>query len=280
MIDYTIQLPEYLEFARRNTHGVRLNETEVISMERGLDNCLVELNKCYNATHTENMGTYEEGVRCNYAAYVCYVQVEMIWSTDRPGNHRYDIRGKESSPRFHFLRILLAIGWIQQAIGVDLNYTSIASGEVLEAFNYNGDRVRNQALEDLSELLNAGTRVVLVYGDADYQCNWFGGEAVSLAINFTGSDKFRAAGYAPLEVDRKRYGNTKEAGNFSFTRIFDAGHIGYDDKPAAFLEIFKRSISGHDIASGTTGYVGHGTKGQKHSSFNQSAADTVGHDEL
>jgi hypothetical protein len=70
MIDYTIQLPEYLEFARRNTHGVRLNETEVISMERGLDNCLVELNKCYNATHTENMGTYEEGVRCNYAAYV------------------------------------------------------------------------------------------------------------------------------------------------------------------------------------------------------------------
>lgn len=63
-----------------------------------------------------------------------------------------------------------------------------------------------------------------MYGDADYICNWFGGEAVSLALNYTQAEKFRKAGYAPLLVDGVEYGSVREYGNFSFARIYEAGH--------------------------------------------------------
>jgi carboxypeptidase C (cathepsin A) len=55
-------------------------------------------------------------------------------------------------------------------------------------------------------------------------CNWFGGEAVSLAVNYTHSAQFKAAGYAPFHVDGVEYGEVREYGNFSFVRIYEAGH--------------------------------------------------------
>ena len=56
--------------------------------------------------------------------------------------------------------------------------------------------------------------------------NWFGGEAVSLQINYTESEQFRAAGYQPYLVDGEEYGEVREYGRFSFTRIYQAGHEG------------------------------------------------------
>lgn len=52
----------------------------------------------------------------------------------------------------------------------------------------------------------------------------FGGEAVSLAVNYTHAAQFRAAGYVPLTVDGVEYGEVRQYGNFSFTRIYEAGH--------------------------------------------------------
>ena len=85
-----------------------------------------------------------------------------------------------------------------------------------------------------------------MYGDRDYQCNCesrlvavivsqetdvpfpgIGGEEVSLAINSTYTDGFRAAGYANLEThDTYVGGVVRQYGNFSFTRVFEAGHEG------------------------------------------------------
>jgi carboxypeptidase C (cathepsin A) len=73
-------------------------------------------------------------------------------------------------------------------------------------------------------LLDVGVRVALFYGDADYICNWFGGQAISLAVNYTHSAEFAAAGYEPFTVDGTEYGEVRQYGNFSFLRIYEAGH--------------------------------------------------------
>lgn len=53
----------------------------------------------------------------------------------------------------------------------------------------------------------------LFYGDADYICNWFGGEAISLNINYTHAEKFAAAGYEKFVVDGEEFGEVRQYGN-------------------------------------------------------------------
>ena len=83
--------------------------------------------------------------------------------------------------------------------------------------------------------------MVLYAGDSDYICNWFGGEAVSLAVNYSHAEEFRNAGYAPFVIDGMEYGAVRERGNFSFVRIYESGHqVPYFQRKSSnhsFLEI-------------------------------------------
>lgn len=137
------------------------------------------------------------------------------------------------------------------AIGVDINYTE-SSSDVYYAFQQTGDFVWPNFIEDLEEILRLPVRVSLIYGDADYICNWFGGQAISLAVNYTHASQFRAAGYTPMTVDGVEYGETREYGNFSFTRVYQAGHEVPYYQPIAALQLFNRTLFGWDIAAGTT----------------------------
>jgi carboxypeptidase C (cathepsin A) len=138
----------------------------------------------------------------------------------------------------------------QEAIGTAINYTAYANGEIYFAFQQTGDFVYQSLLEDLEMLLNNSVRVSLIYGDADYICNWFGGEAVSMELSYTHSAEFRKTGYVPFMALGKEWGETRQYGNFSFTRIYEAGHEVPYYQPEAALAIFNRTIYGFDIATG------------------------------
>ena len=96
---------------------------------------------------------------------------------------------------------------------------------------------------------------------ADYNCNWLGGQAVSLEVNQPGFDK---AGYVNVTTsDGIVHGQVKQSGAFSFVRIYDAGHEVPFYQPLVSLEIFERAIAGKDIATGSidvdSGYMTSGT---------------------
>jgi carboxypeptidase C (cathepsin A) len=154
---------------------------------------------------------------------------------------------------------------VQQALGSDVNYTT-SNSEIYFAFQQTGDFVYDNFMEDLEQILDYGVRVSLIYGDADYICNWFGGEAVSLAMNYTHSEqsvilpfvslnvhsliilpfhhhRFRAAGYAPMTVNGTQYGETREYGNFSFTRVYEAGH----EVSSKLLLVNSGRLTSHDL---------------------------------
>jgi carboxypeptidase C (cathepsin A) len=73
-----------------------------------------------------------------------------------------------------------------------------------------------------------------------------GGEAISLAVNYTHSTEFRSSGYAPFMVNGTEYGESRQYGNFSFTRIYEAGHDVPFYQPSASLELFRRVL--HNLA--------------------------------
>lgn len=100
--------------------------------------------------------------------------------------------------------------------------------------------------------------------------NRIGGEAASLAIPHKYQKDFARAGYAPLtltgpdEPPFVPYGLTRQHGNLSFTRVFQAGHMVPSYQPEASLRIFERALLNRDIATGAvdltaTGGWGGGT---------------------
>lgn len=137
-------------------------------------------------------------------------------------------------------------------------------------FETTGDFVYS-FIDELSNILGYGVRVALLYGDADYICNWFGGEAVSLAVNHTNKAAFNAAWYTPFLVDGVEYGEVREYGNFSFTRMYESGHEVPYYQPKASLEYFKRVLDHKNIADGSQDVTAdYGTNGTAHATHTES----------
>lgn len=168
----------------------------------------------------------------------------MLTDNSKSIRHPY----KDPTPPTYFEQYL-NLPHVQQSLGVELNYTE-SNADVFYAFQKTGDFVYPNFLKDLEQLLDNGVRVSLFYGDADFICNWFGGQALSLAVDYKHSHEFRQAGYAPFMVDGKEYGEVRQYGKFSFMRIYEAGHEVPYYQPKASLEMFKRVLDNRDLATG------------------------------
>jgi carboxypeptidase C (cathepsin A) len=187
---------------------------------------------------------------CSSATNLCRSLVEEPYYT-YGGRGVYDIRHPYDDPTPpDYFQDFLNLASTQEALGVNINYTSTNARNVSSGFASTGDFVFPNFKEDLEEILGYGVRVALLYGDADYNCNWFGGEAVSLALNYTDTEQFNAAGYTPFVVEGVEYGEVREYGNFSFTRIYEAGHEVPYYQPVASLEHFRRVLRHLTISDG------------------------------
>jgi carboxypeptidase D len=251
IVDEYIQAPYYPLFANNNTYGIKaVNDTVFDYMNFACNmynGCLDQISFCAAADIT----TLNGQAVCTEAADMCRDNVESPYYFYGERGV-YDIRHPyvDPTPADYFVDFL-NLPSTQQALGVDTNYTETANDEVYFAFQQTGDFVYLNFLSDIEQILNSSVRVTLVYGDADYICNWFGGQAVSLATQYEHSAQFKKAGYVPFVVDGVEYGETREYGNFSFTRIYESGHEVPFYQPIAALGFFSRAINGLDIATGT-----------------------------
>lgn len=187
---------------------------------------------------------------CAEAENFCYEFVRGPY-LDVSGRNYYDMTAFDPDPvPENFYVGFLNQPHVQAAMGVPLNWTQ-SSSAVSTAFRSIGDYVRPGWIEDLAYLLERGIKVTLAYGDRDYACNWIGGEVVSLAINYTGSEGFRSAGYAPIHANDSYVGGlVRQYGNLSFSRVFQAGHEIPYYQPETSYRIFMRALFNKDISTG------------------------------
>ena len=92
---------------------------------------------------------------------------------------------------------------------------------------------------------------VLIYaGDADFICNWLGNHAWTEALEWPGQEEFNKVelGKFTMKDGGKHVGDIKSSGNFTFLRIFQAGHMTPKDQPEASLEFFNRWLGGEFLA--------------------------------
>lgn len=249
IIDEAIQAPHYPEFARHNTYGIEaVNETvyNYMKFANSMPNGCQDMIAICKATNRTSLSDY---ALCTEAENMCRDNVEGPYYAFS-GRGTYDIRhpSNDPTPPSYYLDYL-AKDSVLNAIGVDLNYTE-SNDEVYFAFQQTGDFVWPNFLEDLEDILSRPVRVALIYGDADYICNWFGGQAISLATKYKHSKEFQAAGYAPFLVYGVEYGETREYGNFSFTRVYESGHEVPFYQPIAALQLFNRTLNGWELPTG------------------------------
>ncbi|KAF6219848.1 hypothetical protein HO133_003673 [Letharia lupina] len=252
---------EYIESqnakAIPGAHNISL---ETVLIGNGWYNPLIQTQEILTGILVNECAATGSNVICSAADNYCADNVESIYD-EVLNRDEYDIRELEPDPfppEFYVAYLNTPI--VQSAIGAFQNYTEY-SAAVGDAFNTTGDDGREDGtVADMLELLEQGITVMMYTGDADYNCNWLGGEVVSIEI---GQPGFNCSGYTNvLTSDGIVHGQVKQSGAFSFVRIYESGHIFIQEvpfyQPEIALAIFERAIAGLDIATGlvnvTSGY--------------------------
>ncbi|KAJ5495421.1 Carboxypeptidase S1 [Penicillium diatomitis] len=260
-VDLLVQAPSYPIMAFNNTYDLQtINETVY---QRAMHawgrpgGCKDQIQQCraLAAEGDPQMHGTNETVNkvCRKAGDFCSNTVEGPY-VKFAGRGYYDIAHKSPDPfpPNYFLGFLNQ-HWVQGALGVPINFTESSSG-VYEGFQSTGDYARADVhgyLDDIAYVLDSGIKVALVHGDRDYACDWIGGEDVSLRIQHAQADAFRAAGYAPLHINKSYVGGqVRQYGNFSFSRVYQAGHEIPAYQPQTAYEIFHRALFNRDLATG------------------------------
>ena len=262
MIDILVQTPFYPRFAYNNTYGFSAisltQELNALSFFSAANGCQQLVSSC--RTSQASRDPYDrgnvQGVNDQCAVATKFCQNNLIGPFTSSGRNVYDISQSslDPFPDSHYLEYLNSLAF-QNAIGTPVNYTQ-DSAAVLEAYSTTGDYARGGQIADLAALLGAGVRVALIYGDRDYICNWFGGEAISFAIAGAVQPLYAgwySAGYGPI-VPNSSYigGEVRQFGNLSFSRVYDSGHLVPAYQPETAFTIFSRIIEGSEIGLGQT----------------------------
>ncbi|EXJ94927.1 carboxypeptidase D [Capronia coronata CBS 617.96] len=266
--DPLIQYQAYYNFSvyPGNTYGYDpLNQ----SVKNQFYNNLYGPGNCYD--QTVDCNTHGINEICSAADNFCYEEVENLYDIYLERDE-YDFRYLTPNPFPPSYYIdYLNTEPVQHAIGAYVNYTE-SNSAVGTAFGSTGDDDREiGTVQAIRDMLAHNVSVTMYFGDADYNCNWLGGQVVADHVNAT---NYTAAGFVNISTsDDVVHGQVRQAGKFAFVRIYESGHLVPFFQPLVALEMFERVVRGADIATGktpvTSSYL---TKGPKISSFKEGNA--------
>ncbi|KAF8072010.1 serine carboxypeptidase [Lyophyllum atratum] len=126
-------------------------------------------------------------------------------------------------------------------------------------FNFakTGDWMRTSR-PDLESVINAGVRTIIFDGDADYILNYVGVEAMVDALSTKFTSSYQQQQFATYKVADQTAGQFKNAGTFSYLRVFGAGHevpaykFGNLEIGQAAAQMFTQIMANQSLASTPT----------------------------
>ncbi|KXJ97469.1 Alpha/Beta hydrolase protein [Microdochium bolleyi] len=214
-----------------------LSESECQSMDNALPRCQNLIQGCYDS---------ESAWTCVPSAIYC--NNALIGPFQRSGQNVYDVREKcKDSANLCYTETAWIASYLNQkkvidAIGAEVHDYESCNTDINRNFLFQGDWSKpfHRLVPDIIKQIP-----VLIYaGDADYICNWLGNKAWTEALEWPGKKDYNAAKLKDLTVDGDKYGQVKSSGNFTFMRIFQAGHMVPFNQPEGSLDFFNRWIGG------------------------------------
>ncbi|KAL2693514.1 hypothetical protein Neosp_000074 [[Neocosmospora] mangrovei] len=237
-IDYRAMAMGYPTFGHNNTYGIQVLSEEVyeelmaqiVAPDEG---CYALIDRCRGLVSEGDPERFGTNKTVNEA---CVEATMLPW---------------------HYMDNYFNQAWVQQELGVPLNFTA-DWGLIAKVFlGETGDAMVG-SFTTLEKVIKRGVNAAIVYGDRDYRCPWYGGENVSLALYFQGAEGFRSTGYEFITThSSSKAGFVREHGNLSFSRIFQAGHGVPAYQPEVMYDLFERAMFGRDVATGKINLAQH-----------------------
>ncbi|KAM0418922.1 hypothetical protein ACHAPT_012187 [Fusarium lateritium] len=258
-IDFRAMAMGYPMFGHNNTYGIQIFSDEVYEKIMAQitapdEGCYALVDRCRSLVlegDPERFGTNETvNEACVAATNMCFGDLQGTYGalSDRSP---FDLTVSNVTVLpWHYMDNYLNQAWVQQELGVPLNFT-YDWGLIGQVFlGKTGDPMVG-SLTTLAKVMKRGVNVAIVYGDRDYRCPWYGGENVSLTLDFHDAEGFRSAGYQSIITNSSYNGGfVREHGSLSFSRIFQAGHGVPSYQPETMFKIFERAMFSRDIATG------------------------------
>ncbi|ESK90545.1 carboxypeptidase s1 [Moniliophthora roreri MCA 2997] len=244
--DPLIQNKAYVDFATEAPgYGQLQNDTVLKQLNEayfGPGGCLEQEQACYDAGN----GTASNQI-CIAADNFCIEQVLVPAVGDRDVN---DLRQNDSTPNPFppsFYVNFLQDPKVKAQIGAVSNYTT-CSNRVSRNFGLTGDDARS-LLPELAALVDSKMKILIWAGDADINCNWLGGHESVLAMDWYGKEEFAKIPFTNMTIDGKAVAAIQNLDNFTFARVYEAGHEVPAFQPEASLEIFRQIIAMEQLHS-------------------------------
>lgn len=238
-IDAALQEQAYIDFALNNTYRQLITPSQAQRVQSDLDNsCLPALSQCAASGSDSD---------CSNADNACYNAVEGPVSQDSDFDV-YDVRlGSDAVDPPETYADYLGRSDVKSAIGAQSTYTE-CSNSAGNKFSPTGDN-SHSLLPELSDVIQSGIQVLVWAGDADWICNWVGNYYAAQNVTFGGQDAFRAAELQPYNVNGAAGGLFKTQDNFSFLRVYGAGHEVPYYTPELALQVFTQTMSRKALSS-------------------------------
>ncbi|KAN0094568.1 Alpha/Beta hydrolase fold [Tylopilus felleus] len=206
----------------------------------GPDGCVAQEKICYAAGNSA-----ESNEICQNADDYC---IQNVY-TPAVGNRDTDDLRQNSPASFppEYYVNYLSLPEVVSAIGAGTTYQECPDAPY-DLFAKTGDDARTW-LPQLSELANFGLKILIWAGDTDINCNWLGGYASVLAMDWYGNETLHNTPLTNITLDGTPIAAVVNVGNFTFARVFAAGHEVPAFQPAAALEIFTQVIKKEPLHS-------------------------------
>jgi len=234
--DPILQYKAYIDYALTNPYRSLINNSQASSYLDAYNQlCLPGLETCYSS------GTNAD---CKNADTTCSQQTEGPIQADTDFDV-YDLRAPSQDPFPPNTYIsYLQNAAIQSQIGAQTVYQE-CSDAPYEKFVNTGDDARS-FLSTLGKVIQSEIQVLIWAGDADWDCNTAGVQAVLSQLQVA---DFNSQTLVPYTVNGMQYGVFKSANNLSFLNVFNAGHKVPAYQPVVSLQAFVQTLSQQTLSS-------------------------------
>ncbi|KAE9047093.1 hypothetical protein PR002_g1221 [Phytophthora rubi] len=246
LVNPVVQMPHTLDMAVKNPYNISLmNPTQLAAAKEAQPVCQELLDVCQTNSSA-----------CTGSARYC--SNSLLDAMGGKHRNKYDIRktcdSNHTSDCYNTTAVneYLNSKAVREYLNVSDQVPSWQQCSDIEPIHFSSDLMKNVD-RYVADLLNDGSVRVLIYnGDADLVCNWYGSQAWTQQLKWTNQQDFNDAQLhdfqVPGEIDMIDAGSVRSfQTQFSFMRIFKAGHLVPKDQPAVALEMMNQFLKNHSL---------------------------------